>query len=146
VRADLFRPLIDKTSYIDESLLKLPKRPPYRIYISVHGEGYGHSSRALAVASHFHPESIVFGSYGYVYDRLKRSGYETVEIGPEVRFFGEDGSFEIAKTILKNTAWPIIVRKLAREEAKIMKDYDVSCVLTDCRSAAVFAAAKLGLP
>ena len=121
-------------------------RVPYRIYISVNGEGYGHSSRALAVASYFDPECVLLGSYGYVLQRLQRAGYQTVAVGPEVKFFGEDGSFELSKTILKNSTWPLVINKQTREETRIMKEYGITCVLSDCRAAAAFAAAKLGLP
>src|SRR5437870_3693640 len=86
-------------------------RLPYRIYISVNGEGYGHSSRALAVARHFDPRCVLMGSYGYVLERLQRAGYATVEVGQEVEFFGEDGSFEITKTIVKNSTWPLTINR-----------------------------------
>jgi len=125
---------------------KRTARVPYRIYISVNGEGYGHSSRALAVARQFDPECVFLGSYGYVLERLQRAGYATVEVGPEVRFFGEDGAFELSKIILKNSNWPLVVTRQTREEARIMKENGITCVISDCRSAAVFAAAKLGLP
>lgn len=137
--------MIDAVSLITRQLPRAAK-VPYRIYISVNGEGYGHSSRALAVASHFDPQSVLFGSYGYVLERLKRAGYASVEVGPEVKFFGEDGSFEISRTILKNSTWPLVINKQTREEARTMKEYGITCVLSDCRPAAVFAAAKLGLP
>src|SRR5215471_4327082 len=123
-----------------------PAKAQQRVYISVNGEGYGHSSRALAVASHFDPKCVLFGSYGYVLERIKRAGYAAVEVEPEVKFFGEDGSFEISQTILKNSTWPLVINRLMREEVRIMKQYGVNCVLSDCRPAAVFAAAKLGLP
>lgn len=126
--------------------LKRSGKAPYRLYISVNGEGYGHSSRALAVANYFDPESVLFGSYGYVLERIKRAGYATVEVGPEVKFFGEDGSFEISRTILKNSTWPLVINKQTREETRIMKEYGINVVLSDCRPAAVFAAGKLGLP
>lgn len=128
------------------ALSRRTSRLPYRIYISVNGEGYGHSSRALAVARQFDPASVVLGSYGYVLERLQRAGYETVEVGPEVKFFGEDGSFELSTTILKNTTWPLVINKQTRVESRIMKEYGITCVLSDCRAAPVFAAARLGLP
>jgi len=117
-----------------------------RIFICINGEGYGHSSRALAVARHLDPESVIFGTYGYVKKRIDRAGYRTVEVGPEVKFFGEDGKFELSKTILKNASAPLTMGKQFREELKIMKDFKITCVLSDCRAASVFAAAKLGIP
>jgi UDP:flavonoid glycosyltransferase YjiC (YdhE family) len=122
------------------------RRAPFRIYISVNGEGYGHSSRALAIASHLDPETVVFGSYGYVLERLQRSGHTCVEVLPEVKFFGEDGSFELSKTILKNSNLPLLVNKQIRQEQKVMVDYGITCVLSDCRFTPVLAASKLGLP
>lgn len=117
-----------------------------RIFICINGEGYGHSSRALAVARHLDPESVIFGTYGYVKNRIDRAGYRTVEVGPEVKFFGADGSFELSKTILKNAGAPLTMSKQFRDELKIMKDYKITCVLSDCRAASIFAAAKLGIP
>src|SRR5688572_22563683 len=136
----------DWTSTIRKAPVRRGNRVPYRIYISVNGEGYGHSSRALAVARHFDPRCVIMGSYGYVLERLQRAGYKTVEVGPEVKFFGEDGSFEITKTILKNSHWPLVINKQTREEQRILKQYGITCVLSDCRAAPIFAAAKLGIP
>jgi UDP:flavonoid glycosyltransferase YjiC (YdhE family) len=121
-------------------------RVPYRIYISANGEGYGHSSRVLAVARYLDPECVLLGSYGYVLERFRRAGYNTVEVGPEVKFFGEDGSFELSKTILKNSTWPLVINKQTREELRIIKRFGANCVLSDCRAASIFAAAKLDLP
>lgn len=128
------------------TIVKPNARVPYRVYISVNGEGYGHSSRALAVARHFDPRCVLMGSYGYVLERLQRAGYTTVEVGPEVKFFGEDGSFELSKTILKNSTWPLVINRQTKEEVRILKEYGITCVLSDCRAGAVFAASKLGLP
>lgn len=126
--------------------LRRAGRSPYRIYISVNGEGYGHSSRALAVARHFDPETVLLGSYGYVLERLQRSGYHCIEVGPEVKFFGEDGSFDVKETIIKNSAWPLTINRQTKEELRILKQYGITCVLSDCRAGSVFAASKLGLP
>lgn len=128
------------------SQVKSQSRYPFRVYISVNGEGYGHSTRALAVARYLDPQCVVLGSYGYVLDRIARAGFESVEIGPEVKFFGEDGSFELSKTILKNADLPLVISKQIRQEEQILKDYGITCVLSDCRAAAVFAATRLGLP
>jgi UDP-N-acetylglucosamine--N-acetylmuramyl-(pentapeptide) pyrophosphoryl-undecaprenol N-acetylglucosamine transferase len=121
-------------------------RSPYRVYISVNGEGYGHSSRALAVARHFDPDCVLLGSYGYVLERLQRSGYKCIEVGPEVKFFGEDGSFDISNTIIKNSIWPLTINRQTKEELSILKQYGITCVLSDCRAGSIFAASKLGLP
>src|SRR4029453_6607979 len=128
--------MIDSAPVLHRKVTR-PAHVPYRVYISVNGEGYGHSSRALAVASHLDPQSVLFGGYGYVLERIKRAGYATVEVEPEVKFFGEDGSFEISQTILKNSTWPLVINRLMREEVRIMNHYGTSSVLPDCLRAAL---------
>ena len=56
----------------------------HNIYLSVCGEGYGHSSRDMAIAKELTRESasVLMGSYGYVLERLKQS-FDTVEIEKE---------------------------------------------------------------
>ncbi len=124
----------------------LPKRLKHRVYFSINGEGYGHSSRALAIARQLHPEEVVLASYGYVLKRLEKTGYSTVEISPEISFVGKDGNFDIGLTILKNSSWPVSINQLINEEKKIMQNYGITCVVADSRSAPVFAAHKLGIP
>ncbi len=141
----------DDTSIARLTPLAMPRfrrasRSPYRVYISVNGEGYGHSSRALAVARHFDPECVLMGSYGYVLERLQRAGYRTIEVGPEVKFFGEDGSFDISNTIIKNSTWPLTINRQTRDELRILQQFGITCVLSDCRAGSIFAASKLGLP
>ena len=118
----------------------------HKIYFSVNGEGYGHSSRTLAIARQLNTEEVILGSYGYVLKRFESTPFTTVEISPEISFVGKDGSFDIGLTILKNSSWPVAINQLIREEKSIMQNYGVTCVVSDSRSAAVFAAHKLGLP
>jgi len=46
----------------------------HNIYFSVCGEGYGHSSRDMAIAAKLKKAgaNVLMGSYGYVLDRLKK--------------------------------------------------------------------------
>ena len=118
----------------------------HKVYFSVNGEGYGHSSRVLSIAKELNPDEVILGSYGYVLKRLEKSGFKTVEISPEISFVGENGSFDIGLTILKNTSWPVVISQLIKEEKNIMRNFEVTCVVADSRSAAVFAAHKLGIP
>ena len=118
----------------------------HKIYFSINGEGYGHSSRSLAIARQLNPNEVVLGSYGYVLGRLENTTYPTVEISPEISFVGKDGSFDIGLTILKNSSWPVAINQLIKEEKKIIQNYGVTCVIADSRSAPVFAAHKLGIP
>ena len=74
-----------------------------RIYISVCGEGFGHSSRALAVTEELIHRGcdVILGSYGYVYDYLKKQNLcKVVKIPKEFNLSGENGKFSISKTFL----------------------------------------------
>ena len=122
------------------------KQIKHRIYFSVNGEGYGHSSRVLAIARQLHPDEVVLGSYGYALKRFENTSFRTVEISPEISFVGKDGSFDIGLTILKNSSWPVAINQLIKEEIKIIQNYGITCVIADSRSAPVFAAHKLGIP
>lgn len=118
-----------------------------RIYFNVNGEGYGHSSRALAIAKHLDPESVLFGSYGYVLERIKKAGYKTVTVTPEITFAGDNGAFDLSKTIRKNIKLFFTgLNQQIQEEKKILKKHKITCVVTDCRAAVVFAANDLGIP
>ena len=122
------------------------KELKHKIYFSINGEGYGHSSRCLAIAKQLGRGEVVLGSYGYVFNRLKNTPYTTVEISPEISFVGKDGNFDIGLTIIKNSSWPVAINQIIREEKKIMQNYGITCVVADSRTAPVFAANKLGLP
>jgi len=118
----------------------------HKIYFSINGEGYGHSSRSLAIAKQLEPSEVILGSYGYVLNRLEKTSYPSVEITPEVSFVGKDGNFDIGLTILKNSSWPVAINQIINEERKIIQNYGVTCVVADSRTAPVFAANKLGIP
>ncbi len=118
----------------------------HKIYFSINGEGYGHSSRALAIARQLNPEEVILGSYSYALKRLESTNLSTVEITPEVSFVGKDGNFDIGLTILKNSSWPVAINQIIKEEKKIIQNYGVTCVVSDSRTAPVFAAHKLGIP
>ncbi len=53
----------------------------HRIYFSVCGEGYGHSSRDMAIARMLSDAgaSVIMGSYGYVLLRLKEN-FKSIEV------------------------------------------------------------------
>jgi UDP-N-acetylglucosamine--N-acetylmuramyl-(pentapeptide) pyrophosphoryl-undecaprenol N-acetylglucosamine transferase len=117
-----------------------------RIYLSISSEGYGHSSRALAIASQFKKDEILIGTYSYALERMKAFGYHALEIPQEVKFVGSDGSFDVGKTILQNPGRALGLNQIIQEEMDIIKGYGVSLVVVDGRIAAVLAAAKLDIP
>lgn len=137
-----------KESHINNQSGSTPRKKEikHKIYFSINGEGYGHSSRALAIAKQLNPDEVLLGGYGYVLKRLEKSGFPTVEIMPEITFIGKDGTFDIGLTLLKNSSWPVLINQIIKEEKKIIEDYGITCVVSDSRTAPIFAAQKLGLP
>ncbi len=122
-----------------------------RIYISVCGEGFGHSSRALAVAEELTNRGceVCLGSYGYVYDYLRSQKLcKVVKIPREWKLRGEKGKFDVGRTF--TSTLKIILtkyRSLINKEKKIMQKNRISCVISDGRIVPVMAGSyHLGLP
>jgi UDP-N-acetylglucosamine--N-acetylmuramyl-(pentapeptide) pyrophosphoryl-undecaprenol N-acetylglucosamine transferase len=119
----------------------------HRIFFSVCGEGYGHSSRDLVIAEALTGagSDVLMGSYGYVLDRLKKS-FNAVEIKNEFEMVGKEGIFDLKGTISRSSSSAIRFSKMISNEKKIMEDFGATCVVSDGRIASVLAAFKLGLP
>jgi uncharacterized protein (TIGR00661 family) len=122
-----------------------------RIYISVCGEGFGHSSRAIAITEELLSRDcdVILGSYGYVYDYLKKQNLcKVVKIPKEFNLSGENGEFSISKTFL--SASKSVLTKywtLTHKERKIIKNNRITCVLSDGRiSPLLVGGYQLGLP
>jgi UDP-N-acetylglucosamine--N-acetylmuramyl-(pentapeptide) pyrophosphoryl-undecaprenol N-acetylglucosamine transferase len=119
----------------------------HRIYFSVCGEGYGHSSRDIAIARELTcaGADVLMGSYGYVLERLSKS-FSAVEVEREFEMVGNHGSFDLKATITRSSSTAFLFSRIISDERKVMEDFNATCVVADGRSAAVFAAFKLGLP
>jgi uncharacterized protein (TIGR00661 family) len=156
------------------SLLQIGKRrksaPHHRdkIYLSFSSEGYGHSSRALAIAGQFSAEEILLGSYSYALSRIRSYDYPSVEVSQEVRFVGSEGHFDVGRTILSNARTlvtdglpallPTLMGKtvmskaalgfnqIIQEEIDIIKRHGITLVVADGRIAPVLAAERLDIP
>jgi UDP-N-acetylglucosamine--N-acetylmuramyl-(pentapeptide) pyrophosphoryl-undecaprenol N-acetylglucosamine transferase len=136
------------------ALLQIGKRryrqkllhPRGRLYLSVSSEGLGHSSRALAMAKHFQRDEVLIGSYGYALQRIQGEGYRCLEIPQEYKFVGEDGTFDVGKTLIENHRSPLELNDMVQHEMQIMKTYGISLVVADGRIAPVLAAGRLGIP
>ncbi len=120
--------------------------PENKVYFSVSSEGLGHSSRILAIAREFNPENIMIGSYNYAYDRFRAAGFPCVPVQQEIKLIGEEGAFDVGKTIFKNHSWALSFNQLVKQEIKIIREMGASCVVADGRLVPVMAADKLGLP
>ncbi|MBU4246636.1 MAG: UDP-N-acetylglucosamine--N-acetylmuramyl-(pentapeptide) pyrophosphoryl-undecaprenol N-acetylglucosamine transferase [Nanoarchaeota archaeon] len=125
----------------------MAKRMKHKIYFSVCGEGYGHSSRDMAIAKALEDAGaqVLMGGYGYVLDRMKKS-FKTVEIKREFEMTGNNGSFDMKATILKSSKPALGFSKIVAEEKKNMGVFGATCAVADGRSAAILAAFQIGIP
>jgi len=134
------------------SLLQIGKRkknaPQLRdkVYFSISSEGYGHSSRALAIARQFKPGEILLASYSYALERIRSYDYPSVEVSQEVKFVGSEGHFDVGKTILSNPARALGLNQIVQEEMDIIKRHGITLVVADGRIAPVLAAERLDIP
>ncbi|VVB87634.1 UDP-N-acetylglucosamine--N-acetylmuramyl-(pentapeptide) pyrophosphoryl-undecaprenol N-acetylglucosamine transferase [uncultured archaeon] len=119
----------------------------HRIYFSVCGEGYGHSSRAMAVAGMLSDSGadVLMGGYGYVLSRLKND-FNSVEVEREFEMVGNEGAFDLKATILKSKNTALFFSRIISDEKMIIEDFNATCVVADGRNAAVICALKLGIP
>ncbi|MCQ2790403.1 MAG: hypothetical protein MJ229_08535, partial [bacterium] len=117
-----------------------------KIYFSISSEGFGHSSRVMAIASELKKGDYLIGTYDYALKRLREKGYTCHEISQELKFVGQNGAFDVTKTILQNQSWVINFNKMVDEEVEIIKKSGASCVVADGRMIPVLAADKLKLP
>lgn len=119
----------------------------HRIYFSICGEGYGHSSREIAIAKRLKEmgADILMGSYGYVLDRLSKD-FDSIELKREFEMVGDKGSFDLGATIKKSRKTAMQFSSIIKEEKKAIENFNATCVVADGRTAAIFAAFQLGLP
>jgi hypothetical protein len=109
-RPQAVKPTLRKLSYYRSLLIVchfIMLTMEHRIYFSVCGEGYGHSSRAISIASKLESKGahILMGSYGYALERLKIF-YPAVNIKKEFEMMAKEGAFDLKATLLqsKNSA------------------------------------------
>lgn len=127
-------------------LFKKREHSGNKIYFSISSEGYGHSSRTMAISSELDKKRYIVATYGYALERLKAAGVPCHKISQELEFVGHDGAFDVAKTIIKNQSWLVKFNKMIDEEVEIIKKSGASCVVADGRMIPVLAAEKLKLP
>lgn len=135
----------EKISQI-KKLFKKREHLAKKIYFSISSEGYGHSSRTIAIATKLDKKNYIVGTYDYALERLKAKGIPCHKIAQELKFVGHDGAFDVAKTILQNQSLVMKVNKLIDEEVDIIQKSGASCVVADGRMIPVIAAEKLKLP
>jgi len=135
----------EKISQI-QKLFKKREHLAKKIYFSISSEGYGHSSRTIAISTKLDKKNYIVGTYDYALERLKAKGIPCHKIAQELKFVGHDGAFDVAKTIIQNQSWVMKFNKMIDEEVDIIKKSGASCVVADGRMIPVMAAEKLKLP
>ncbi len=125
----------------------MSKSVKHKIYFSVCGEGYGHSSRDMAIAKVLlgSGAEVLMGSYGYVLERLKKS-FNSVEVEKEFEMAGNNGTFDLKATLSKSKSSIIKLPKMVSYEKEIMKRFGATCLVSDGRWAPVIAAYRLEIP
>lgn len=127
-----------------------------RIYFSCSSEGFGHSSRALALCQQlmqpqflpqpFLADQLVVATYGIALKRLQALGLTTVEVNQEIKLVGKEGGFDVGQTILQNPSRALSFNQMVQQELELMKAHSATLVVADGRMAPVVAAAKLEIP
>ena len=135
----------EKISQIKQ-LFKKREHLSNKIYFSISSEGYGHSSRAMAITTELDKKNYLIATYGYALERLKAKGIPCHKVSQELKFVGHDGAFDVAKTIIQNQSWVMKLNKMVDEEVELIKKSGASCVVADGRMNPVLAAERLKLP
>lgn len=117
-----------------------------KIYFSISSEGYGHSSRTLAITTELDKKNYIVATYDYALERLRAKGIPCHKVSQELKFVGHDGAFDVAKTIIQNQSWVMKFNSMVDEEVDLIKKSGASCVVADGRMVPVMAAEKLKLP
>jgi UDP-N-acetylglucosamine--N-acetylmuramyl-(pentapeptide) pyrophosphoryl-undecaprenol N-acetylglucosamine transferase len=116
------------------------------VYFSISSEGFGHSSRAIALAKQLTENAVLIGSYGISLERIKAYGLPCIEVPRELQLVGKEGGFDMGQTILKNQGIALTFSQTVQEEQEIMRKNNVTLVVADGRMAAVVAASALDIP
>ncbi|MEN4006634.1 MAG: UDP-N-acetylglucosamine--N-acetylmuramyl-(pentapeptide) pyrophosphoryl-undecaprenol N-acetylglucosamine transferase [Methanobacterium sp.] len=112
------------------------------------GIGIGHASRSLAIAEKLREKNVevVFASYGSGYEMLKAQGkYETAKL-PGIKFYGNNGEFDIKCTVKKSIDTPFIFLKSIYHESKIIKNFKPDVIVADAHYSVPLTAKVLGIP
>ena len=115
-----------------------------KILISVCGEGFGHTTRCLAIGEELSKEhEVKFIAYGKSMDFIKKCNYEVFETYPEVKLTGYNGRFDIKGSIFNREHKPT---KAIKRELKIAKRYKPDLIITDCKYSTALVAKLLNIP
>lgn len=119
-----------------------------KVLIMSCGIGLGHASRCISLAEKLHESDIeiIFASYGSGYEMLKEHGkYKTSKL-PDIKFYGDNGGFDIKYTVKKSVDIPFIFLKSIYYESKIIKKFKPDVIVADAHYSAPITSKVLGIP
>ncbi|WP_456375383.1 MJ1255/VC2487 family glycosyltransferase [Methanocaldococcus sp.] len=115
-----------------------------RILISVCGEGFGHTTRCLAIGESLKDSyEIAYIAYGKSKYFIEKYNFKVFETFPEIKLKGKDGKFDITSTIFNKEYSP---KKAIKREYEIIKEYNPDLIISDCKYSTVVAAKLLKKP
>ena len=115
-----------------------------RILISVCGEGFGHTTRCLAVGEELSKEhEVKFIAYGKSMEYIRKCNYEVFETYPEIKLSGYEGRFDIKGSIFNSGHKPT---EAIKRELKIVKRYKPDLIIIDCKYSTALIAKLLNIP
>ncbi|AEH06339.1 MJ1255/VC2487 family glycosyltransferase [Methanothermococcus okinawensis] len=115
-----------------------------KILISVCGEGFGHTTRCVAIGDELSKEhDVKFIAYGKSMDFIRRYNYDVFETYPEIKLSGNNGKFDIKKSIFNNKYNPA---KAIKREMEIIRKYNPDLIISDCKYSTVVASRFLRVP
>ncbi len=115
-----------------------------KILISVCGEGFGHTTRCIAIGESLkNSYEIAYIAYGKSKDFIENHGFKVFETFPEIKLKGKDGKFDITSSIFNKEYSP---KKAIKREINIIKEYNPDLVISDCKYSTIVAAKLLKKP
>ncbi|MBI4399787.1 hypothetical protein HY570_03475 [Candidatus Micrarchaeota archaeon] len=117
-----------------------------KVFISACGEGFGHTSRMMALYKEFQNRGYetTVACYGSSLKRLQSFGLNTFETSPEARMVGEQGRFDLARSILATSRNPTDILKAYIRERNFIKSSGIDIVISDSRLSTVLAGTHSG--
>ena len=118
-----------------------------QIVISVCGEGFGHTTRSLSLASKFKKENpkneILFLAYGKSRELIEKKGYKVFKTCSELSLDGKNGEFNILRSFKRFFSTKTNLFRAIYLEYKIIKKYKPDFIITDCKYSTAIASLLL---
>ncbi|MFH1285767.1 MAG: glycosyltransferase family protein [Candidatus Micrarchaeota archaeon] len=119
-----------------------------KILISSCGEGFGHTSRAVALQRAFSAKEheVTVACYGSALERLRSFGIKTIETFPEAKMVGSKGSFNLARSFLQTSSTSPDFLRAYLIERQFITSNKIDAVISDSRFSPLIASYRLQLP